>query len=111
MSELSSTVTNLCEELQGALKMWESISELKSEIYALKESLKDARRQLEEAKQLRTQQPRSYTTATRPNKASGGAKASSTQLAGTNAEKSAPNCAKQASAQHSKLWHKGEGHG
>ena len=50
MSELSSTVTNLREELQDALKMRESISELKSEIHALNESLKDARRQLEEAK-------------------------------------------------------------
>ena len=105
MSEpLSSTMTNLHEELQDALKMRESISELKSEIHALNESLKDARRQLEEAKQPRTQQPRSYAAATRLNKANGGAKVSTTQRTGfLNTEKSASsNGAKKATAPHSK---------
>ena len=61
MSTLSATVTNLCEELQDALKMQESISALRREISTLKESLKHARSQLEEAKHSRPkQQPRSY---------------------------------------------------
>ena len=49
MSALSSTVTNLCEELKGALEMKESISSLEKEVSALRESLKEARHQLEEA--------------------------------------------------------------
>lgn len=71
MSALSSTVTNLRNELHGALKMHESISELKNEIYALKESLKDVRHQLKEAKQSRPQsrpqQPRSYAAVSNAN--------------------------------------------
>ena len=65
MSALSSTVTKLREELHDALKMRESVAGLKNEIHALKESFEDARRQLEEAKQTRPQQPRSYAAATK----------------------------------------------
>ena len=103
MSALSSTVTNLRQELQAALRMRESISALENEVYLLKESLKDAKNQLERAKQPRpTLQPRSFAATTKLNKASGAVKAITTQRTGTN-EKAASNRAENASAPQSKL--------
>ena len=65
ISALSYTADTLREELQAALKMQESISTLKTELATLKESLRDARCQLEEAKRSRPRlQSRSYADAT-----------------------------------------------
>ena len=103
MSALSSTVTTLCEELQAALKMQESISTLKKEVSTLKEFLKDARCQLEEAKRSRPRlQSCSYADATNKAGAATGNWASiSSQRNGTN-KKSPPKHAKASSATQSK---------
>lgn len=95
---LSFSVSNFCEELQTTLTIQESLSALKTKVTALKESLKYARYQLEEAKWPRAQlQPCSYAESTI--KAST-ARGSTTQCNGTN-KKNPSNRAKNSNASQS----------